>query len=127
MNKVAFVLSLAFLIAAIAGRYQAELAVRDSETRIALIDARIEEAELEEQQLKMGLARLENPAILAEIAEGGTRLRPVEPDQLYSAPQFVAAFDPLADKSGDPSLYYPDQVIMQALAEPARQSTERTR
>ena len=123
MNKFAFVLSLAFLAAAVAGRYRAEIAVKSTEDEIGVVETAIEDAEREVRALETSKAYLERPERLEKIALDGTDLEPLSHTQIVSAAEFVAQFDPKADPNGDPSLYYPDQVIRQALAEtsePAR-------
>jgi len=117
MNRVAFILSIAFLAASVAGRYKAELEVKHTEGLIAAVEADISDEQRRLRALETSKAYLERPDRLEEIAMTGTELRPVGRDQLYSAPDFVAAFDPLAHESGDPRLYYPDRPILQARAE----------
>ncbi|MEL6363638.1 MAG: hypothetical protein AAFR11_02220 [Pseudomonadota bacterium] len=116
MSKLALVLSIAFLAASVAGRYQAEQSVKTTEDLIREAEASIAEARREVRALEASRAYLERPDRLEEIAMKGTDLQPLSRAQLLTAAEFVARFDPLADPSGDPNLYYPDRVIRQAQA-----------
>lgn len=90
------------LAAAAAGRYQAEVAVRDSRQSIRKLGA---EKALEMQQiqtLRAEIAYLESPERLAVLARKLTDLRPLSADQLMNAADFRVAFAPDAPVDGAP-------------------------
>ncbi len=92
MIRITTIFLCLLLAAAAAGRYRAEVSVR--ETRMEL--EKLETSKLEEQRsiqmLRAEVAYLENPERLAKIASAKTDLRPSESDQSPSAQDFAASF-----------------------------------
>lgn len=99
MVRLTMVFLCLLLAAAAAGRYQAEVAVRDSRNEIARLKS---ERAMELQQietLRLDIAYLESPNRLAQLAEKLTDLRPLATPQLMTADRFRVAFaaDPAAE------------------------------
>ena len=89
MIRIATIFLCMLLAAAAAGRYRAEVSVK--ETRAEL--KRLEISKVEElqsiQMLRAEVAYLENPNRLSKIADAKTDLRPSVQDQLLNARQFA--------------------------------------
>lgn len=116
MVRITMIFLCLLLAAAAAGRYKAEVSVRESREQIHQLKEE-KGAELRKiQTLRAELAYLESPERLARIAEKKTDLRPLESSQLLTSEQFVAAFgDPQASPSkGQDKL--DDAIILHALA-----------
>ncbi len=80
------------LLAAAAGRYQAEVSVRDARAELQrLKQEKIEEAR-EIQMVRAELAYLESPERLAGLADRLTTLAPLSGAQLLTADDFLLAF-----------------------------------
>ena len=92
MIRITTIFLCLLLAAAAAGRYRAEVSVR--ETRMELRE--LETSKLEEQRsiqmLRAEVAYLESPERLAKIARAKTDLRPSDQDQTQSAREFAANF-----------------------------------
>ncbi|MFQ5563153.1 MAG: hypothetical protein ACE5FO_06250 [Parvularculaceae bacterium] len=116
MIRITMIFLCLLLAAAAAGRYKAEVSVRETHEEIR----RLQQEKVQElrkiQTLRAELAYLESPERLAKIAEKKTDLKPLTGAQLLSGRQFAAAFgDPDAvPESGDPNL--DDAIILHALA-----------
>ena len=115
MIRIATIFLCILLAAAAAGRYRAEVSVREARQELE----KLETSKLEElrsiQMLRAEIAYLENPNRLAKIAEAKTDLRPSLGEQRMTAPQFVAAFGDGAGFDGlEPSPAESD-VILHAL------------
>ena len=93
MIRIATIFLCMLLAAAAAGRYRAEVSVK--ETRAEL--KRLEISKVEElqsiQMLRAEVAYLENPNRLSKIADAKTDLRPSVQDQLLNARQFATKMD----------------------------------
>jgi hypothetical protein len=92
MVRLTMFLLCLLLAAAAAGRYQAEVAVRQSRKAIELLKTE-RASELQQiQTLRAEIAYLENPQRLAALAAKLTDLKPLSADQLMSAEDFRVAF-----------------------------------
>ncbi len=110
-------LFLCFLLAAAAaGRYKAEVSVRETRQDIYKLQQEKAQELRKIQTLRAEIAYLESPERLAKIAEKKTDLRPLVGAQLLTADQFVAVFgDPdVIPAQRDPNL--DDAIILRALA-----------
>ncbi len=116
MIRITTIFLCLLLAAAAAGRYRAEVSVR--ETRMEL--EKLETSKLEEQQsiqmLRAEVAYLESPERLAKIAKAKTDLRPSESDQMLSAQEFAAAFGESEAFPDDEPATPQGDVILHALA-----------
>ena len=100
MVRVAMILLCLLLAGAAAGRYQAEVSVRETREEIeAMRKAKTEELS-EIQLLRAEIAYLENPDRLALIAARVTELEPLTGAQLFTADELIAALG--ADAAGGP-------------------------
>lgn len=92
MVRLTMLLLCLLLAGAAAGRYQAEVAVRQSRKEIEQLKAE-RASELQQiQTLRAEIAYLENPQRLAALAAKLTDLKPLSADQLMSAEDFRLAF-----------------------------------
>lgn len=92
MVRLTMLLLCLLLAAAAAGRYQAEVAVRESRKEIEALKA-ARTSELQQiQTLRAEIAYLESPERLAALAAKLTDLEPLAADQLMSAADFRVAF-----------------------------------
>ena len=98
MRFTTFLLCL-ILAAAAAGRYKAEIAVRDAKDEARALERRKVEELSSIQVLRAEVAYLERPERLAEIAESVTGLAPLSGAQLMTAEDLELAF--AAARSGD--------------------------
>lgn len=106
MVRLTMLLLCLLLAGAAAGRYQAEVAVRQSKKEIELLKA-ARASELQQiQTLRAEIAYLENPERLAALAAKLTDLKPLAADQLMSAADFHLAF---RDSPLPPSISAGDQ------------------
>lgn len=93
MVRVTMILLSVLLAAAAAGRYKAEVSVREKRTEIRALE---EARELEVgaiQVLRAEMAYLESPERLAKVAGLATALEPLNGAQLRTADEFLAAFE----------------------------------
>lgn len=96
MLRIATLLLCILLTAAAAGRYQAEVSVREAREEIKKLEQeKIDEAR-RIQVLRAELAWLESPDRLAKIAREKTELEPLTGKQLISSAQFVSALSSTA-------------------------------
>jgi hypothetical protein len=92
MVRLTMIMLCFLLAAAAAGRYQAEVSVREAKREIKELD-RAKAKELSEiQVLRAEIAYLESPERLAKIAERVTDLEPLSGRQLMTADEFLVAF-----------------------------------
>lgn len=114
MVRITMILLCLLLAGAAAGRYQAEVSVRETRKEIERIDrARTDELS-QIQVLRAEIAYLESPDRLAKVASIVTDLKPLAASQLFTVDEFLIAF-------GDPGASLPVQapgedVILHALA-----------
>ena len=106
MIRVSMIFLVLLLFGAAAGRYRAEVSVREARTEIGAMEA-AKQSELREiQMLRAEIAYLENPDRLSKIADIATDLEPLSSRQLLTADDFVLAFArrpvPAADASREP-------------------------
>lgn len=101
MVRITMILLCLLLAAAAAGRYQAEVSVRETRREIQELE-RAKAQELSEiQLLRAEIAYLENPDRLARIAAKVTDLEPLAGSQLMTADEFAVAFGGEADGPAD--------------------------
>ncbi|MEZ5917743.1 MAG: hypothetical protein R3C40_09315 [Parvularculaceae bacterium] len=91
------------LAAAAAGRYKAEVAVRDVRSEIVQIDHKKAAEANKIQVLRAEIAYLESPERLAEIAERVTNLKPLSGAQLMTADDYLFAFRDVSDDVAVPA------------------------
>lgn len=115
MLRVMMLLLCLLLAAAAAGRYQAEVRVREARREIKAIDAEKAKALTEIQVLKAEIAYLEGPERLAAIAKRHTDLAPLSGAQLVTAEEFLAMIGAGEEKPQAPGEGDGD-VILHALA-----------
>ncbi|MBL4620120.1 MAG: hypothetical protein JKX88_08495 [Marinicaulis sp.] len=104
------------LAAAAAGRYCAEVSVKETRSELK----RLELSKVEElrsiQILRADVAYLENPQRLSEIANSKTDLRPSERGQILTAREFAVLMNGVEfDEKSDPD-FTPSDVITNAIA-----------
>jgi len=106
MLRVSTFLLCLLLAAASAGRYRAEVAVRETRQSIGDLERTKAEEERRIQVLRAELAFLENPERLAKIAREKTELEPLTGHQLLSPKEFLTAMgaDDIIDRSSAISL-----------------------
>lgn len=102
MMRLTTLLLCLILAAAAAGRYKAEVAVRDAKSEIRALDRQKSEEISSIQVLRTEVAFLERPERLAEIADAATALEPLTGAQLMTAEDYELAFAaPGALKTGE--------------------------
>lgn len=92
MVRLTMLLLCLLLAGAAAGRYQAEIAVRQSKKEIESLKAERASELRQIQTLRADIAYLESPGRLAALAAKLTDLKPLAADQLMSAADFHVAF-----------------------------------
>ena len=116
MVRITMILLCLLLAAAAAGRYQAEVSVREARRDIERLDAaRVRELS-SIQVLRAEVAYLENPDRLAKIASQVTDLQPLTGGQLMTADEFFLAFGEPAVKIAPIAGTHDEDVILKALA-----------
>lgn len=90
MIRISTIFLCLLLAAAAAGRYQAEVAVREARTELRELEEQKAEELRAIQMLRAEVAYLENPDRLAKIARSETELRPTAQDQSVTAMQLAA-------------------------------------
>ena len=124
MVRITMILLCLLLAAAAAGRYQAEVSVREARRDIERLDAaRVRELS-SIQVLRAEVAYLENPDRLAKIASQVTDLQPLTGGQLMTADDFFLAFGEPAAKIAPIARTHDEDVILKALAMADVQETE---
>ena len=116
MIRVTTIFLCLLLAAAAAGRYRAEVSVKETRSELK----RLELSKVEElrsiQILRADVAYLENPQRLAEIADAKTDLRPSEHGQILTAREFAVLMNGVDfDEEADPE-FTPSDVITNAIA-----------
>lgn len=117
MVRITMILLCFLLAAAAAGRYQAEVSVRQVRQEIDQLDSARARELSQIQVLRAEIAYLESPERLAKIAAQVTDLEPLTGAQLMTADEFLVAFGEApaisdAEQAGAPR----QDVIQQALA-----------
>ncbi|MCA8890051.1 MAG: hypothetical protein KDA46_14550 [Parvularculaceae bacterium] len=97
MIRLTLIMLCLILAAAAAGRYKAEVAVRDVRSEIVQIDHKKAAEANKIQVLRAEIAYLESPERLAEIAERVTNLKPLSGAQLMTADDYLLAFGDVND------------------------------
>ncbi len=116
MIRITTIFLCLLLAAAAAGRYRAEVSVKETRTELK----RLELSKVEEQRiiqiLRADVAYLENPQRLSEIANTKTDLRPSERGQVLTAQEFAVLMNGEEfDEEVDPD-FTPSDVITNAIA-----------
>lgn len=116
MIRITTIFLCLLLAAAAAGRYRAEVSVRETRMELEKLETSKLEEERSIQMLRAEVAYLESPERLAKIAKAKTDLRPSDGEQTLNAQDFAAAF-------GDTEIYLDDDeaapqsdLILHALA-----------
>lgn len=91
MLRISTFLLCLLLAAASAGRYRAEVAVRETRQSIEMLEQAKADEERRIQVLRAELAYLENPERLAKIAREKTDLEPLTGHQLLNSGEFLSA------------------------------------
>lgn len=92
MIRITMIFLCFILAAAAAGRYQAEVRVKEKNEQLRTLD-RLKMKEIAEiKLLRAEIAYLESPNRLAVIAEKATTLKPLTGAQLLTADDFAVAF-----------------------------------
>ena len=115
MIRITTIFLCLLLAAAAAGRYRAEVSVREARKELQ----RLEAGKLEEARaiklLRAEVAYLENPTRLEKIASNKTALRPSEQSQIQSSRDFALAFGAIEEPAeGDAPVQ--NDVISNAIA-----------
>lgn len=116
MVRITMIMLCFLLAAAAAGRYQAEVSVRETRREIESIDRAVAKELSEIQVLRAEVAYLESPDRLAKIAARHTALQPLGGAQLMTADEFLIAF---GDRDVAPAQTKPPagrDVILHAIA-----------
>ena len=92
MIRVTMIFLCLILAGAAAGRYQAEVRVKQKREEINQLEKLKAREVAEIQLLRAEIAYLESPERLAIIAERATNLKPLTGDQLLTANDFAMAF-----------------------------------
>ncbi|MEL7489296.1 MAG: hypothetical protein AAGJ73_01145 [Pseudomonadota bacterium] len=100
MIRITMIFLCLILAAAAAGRYQAEVRVKQAREELKSLEAAKAREVAEIQMLRAEVAYLEGPERLADIADKATALKPLTGAQLMTADDFAVAF-------GAPSLETP--------------------
>ncbi len=100
------------LAAAAAGRYRAEVSVKETRAELKRLEISKTQEQQSIQMLRAEVAYLENPNRLSKIAQAKTNLRPSVQDQLLSARQFATKMD--GDEADE--LPYQDRAPIDAIS-----------
>ncbi len=92
MLRIATLLLCILLAAAAAGRYRAEVSVREARDEINRLQVEKEDETRRIQVLRAELAWLESPERLAKIAKEQTQLVPVSGRQIIGSAEFISVF-----------------------------------
>lgn len=93
MIRIATIFLCMLLAAAAAGRYRAEVSVKETRAELKRLEISKTEELQSIQMLRAEVAYLENPNRLSKIADAKTDLRPSVQDQLLNARQFAIKMD----------------------------------
>jgi len=118
MIRITMLMLCLVLAAAAAGRYQAEVDVRETRTELRRLE-QAKRSEINEiKLLRAEIAYLESPERLSKIAAQMTELEPMAGDQLLTAGDFIVAFGDLAATAqsapktpGIPSTGHEDDIV----------------
>ena len=101
MIRLSLMLLCLILAAAAAGRYRAEVAVRETRSEILQLERQKAKAHAEIALLRAEIAYLESPERLAQLAATMTSLTPLTGAQFMTAHEFVAAFSVTPERSAE--------------------------
>lgn len=116
MIRITTIFLCLLLAAAAAGRYRAEVSVRETRMELEKLETSKLEEERSIQMLRAEVAYLESPERLAKIAKAKTDLRPSESGQTPNAQEFAAAFRDEDDVSDEELVPPEGDLILHALA-----------
>ena len=112
MIRIATIFLCMLLAAAAAGRYRAEVSVKETRAELKRLEISKTQELQSIQMLRAEVAYLENPNRLSKIAEAKTDLRPSVQDQMLNARQFATKMD--GDEDGE--LPYQDRAPIDAIS-----------
>ena len=116
MIRITTIFLCLLLAAAAAGRYRAEVSVKETRTELKQLEVSKTEELSTIQTLRAEVAYLENPQRLAKIAETKTELRPIQAEQVLTAREFAVVMNGAEfDEEQHPSSSE-DDVIKNAIA-----------
>ncbi len=101
MIRVTMIFLCLILAAAAAGRYQAEVRVKEKREQLRTLESLKAKEIAEIKLLRAEIAYLESPNRLAVIAEKATTLKPLTGAQLLTADDFAVAFGEPQEERGD--------------------------
>ncbi len=112
MIRIATIFLCMLLAAAAAGRYRAEVSVKETRAELKRLEISKTQELQSIQMLRAEVAYLENPNRLSKIAEAKTDLRPSVQDQMLNARQFATKMD----GSAEGELPYQDRAPIDAIS-----------
>jgi len=116
MIRITTIFLCMLLAAAAAGRYRAEVSVKEARSELKRLEISKWEELRSIQMLRAEVAYLENPDRLSKIAEAKTELRPSSREQLLTARQFVVIMNGAEGETGVETTPVPADVITNAIA-----------
>ncbi len=116
MIRITTIFLCMLLAAAAAGRYRAEVSVKEARSELKRLEISKSEELRSIQMLRAEVAYLENPDRLSKIAEAKTGLRPSARDQLLTARQFAVIMNGVDGEADAEAAPVPDDVITNAIA-----------
>lgn len=116
MIRITTIFLCMLLAAAAAGRYRAEVSVKEARSELKRLEISKWEELRSIQILRAEVAYLENPDRLSKIAEAKTDLRPSARDQLLTVRQFAVIMNGAEDGAGVETTPAPADVITNAIA-----------
>jgi len=116
MIRIATIFLCLLLAGAAAGRYRAEVSVRETRSELQQLENTKIEEERTIQMLRAETAFLENPERLSKIADAKTTLRPSARSQILSAREFAAVFGDKDDALPSEPAPIDTDIIFNALA-----------
>lgn len=116
MIRITTIFLCMLLAAAAAGRYRAEVSVKEARSELKRLEISKWEELRSIQMLRAEVAYLENPDRLSKIAEAKTELRPSSREQLLTARQFAVIMNGAEGETGVEKTPVPADVITNAIA-----------
>lgn len=116
MIRITTIFLCMLLAAAAAGRYRAEVSVKETRAELKRLELSKAEELQSIQMLRAEVAYLENPDRLSKIAQAKTDLRPSAQDQMLSARQFATMMNGAEFDESPFDEHAPNDVISNAIA-----------
>ena len=116
MIRITTIFLCLLLAAAAAGRYRAEVSVKEARSELKRLEISKSEELRSIQMLRAEVAYLENPDRLSKIAEAKTDLRPSAREQLLTARQFAVIMNGADGEADAETAPVPADVITNAIA-----------